>query len=151
MAMVAEDQDRKPERCHFPGCGAFTRTGLLCPEHQEIAQQFETELTGVATPERIPLAELSVDRRFQRPPVEHHISKIALNFNERYLGRLLVSRRSDERVAAGEDRYAILDGQQRWNALLRMRFAWAPCDVLTGLSLEQEILTFCVHNRERKW
>jgi hypothetical protein len=144
MAIVA-DTDVRPERCRV--CGALTRTGLLCPEHREEAEKFDAELRGVSTFERIPTSELMVDERFQRDIVEGTVKKIVLNFNEYDLGLLAVSRRDGKRLKEG--RNALLDGQQRWTALLRLKYAWAPCEVLTGLSLEQEIMIFCVRNEWR--
>jgi hypothetical protein len=146
MAIVANSES-SGERCRYPGCGAFTRTGLLCPEHLDEANKFTQELKGVSQSRRIDLFELMVDTRFQREPHEGRIESIRRNFNEYDLGFLVASERTADRL--GEGHYALLDGQQRWNALLRLGFKWAPCEVIQGLTLEQEIMVFCVRNKDR--
>lgn len=135
MAMVAERENR----CAV--CGAVTRGDLLCPEHQEASREFTLHLKKLAKPEMIATSALTVDHRYQRAINETRIRSILMNFNEMKLGRLIVSRRARENV--------LLDGQQRWVALVRMGFAEAPCDVLEGLTLEQEILTFVGLNEDR--
>ena len=42
-----------------------------------------------------------------------------------------------------DGRYAILDGHQRWNLLLRMGYTEAECVVHTGLSYSEEARLFC--------
>lgn len=122
-------------------CGAVVLEGMLCPLHREEAETFTHHLRQIAKYEMIRTVSLNVDYRFQRPVNETRVRDIVLNFNELDLGTLTVSRRAHEIV--------ILDGQQRWTALVRMGFAEAPCEVLESLTLEQEILTFVIRNEHR--
>lgn len=135
MGMVAEVQ-----RCVV--CGAVTREGLLCPNHREEAEAYNAHLRGVSKYETLRTSTLTVDRRFQRPLNERLIKEITLDFNEYDLGTLTVSRRAHEQV--------LLDGQQRWTALVRLGFAEAPCEVLERLSFEQETMIFVVRNEHRR-
>lgn len=133
MAIVAVSH------CHI--CDAVTAGDLLCPLHQEAAEQFTHHLRGVSKFEQVRTANLTVDHRFQRPLNEPLVRKIIVNFNEYDLGHLTVSRRAHESV--------LLDGQQRWTALIRMGFVEAPCEVFEGLTYEQEVMIFVVRNRDR--
>src|SRR5262249_29414170 len=137
MAMIAESRE---DRCRI--CGAVTREGLLCAQHRDAAEQFNHHLRGVSKFERIATSSLTVDPNFQRDAVEDEVQDIVLNFNEYDLGFLTVSRRAHENV--------LLDGQQRWTALLRLGIAEAPCEVMEGLTEEQEIMIFVVRNEKRR-
>lgn len=142
MAVTIVSTDGGPsfeEHCAI--CGALALNSFLCPIHQEEAKEFSHSLRGVSKYERISTSALTVDHRFQRPVNERRVRNIILNFNEFDLGLLLVSRRSHAN--------SVLDGQQRLTALLRMGFSWAPCEVLEGLTYEQEIMIFVVRNAER--
>lgn len=123
-------------------CGAVTTGDLLCPIHKEVAESFSHHLRGVSKFEHIATSKLTVDHRFQRGIIEDEVRDIILNFNEHDLGVLLVSRRAHENV--------LIDGQQRWTALVRMGYAEAPCEVLEGLTLEQEIMIFVTRNEKRR-
>src|SRR6266699_1521221 len=115
---------------------------VLCPEHREAASTFTNKLHMVSKSVMIRTELLSVDYRYQRPTNERRVRQIIQEFNELDLGRLTVSRRTNEQIV-------IIDGQQRWTALMRMGIAEAPCEVLEGLTLEQEIMTFVVRNDDR--
>lgn len=133
--MVAEER-----RCLI--CGAVTQEGdLLCVVHREESKSFSHHLKRRAKVETIGTDKLGVDYSYQRPVNENRVKDIILNFNELDLGVLTVSRRANEIV--------IIDGQQRWTALMRMGFAEVNCEVLEGLTLEQEIMTFVVRNDSR--
>jgi len=114
---------------------------MLCALHIEEARTFNVHLKGVSKYERLPLASLSVDRRFQRRRNDRIINNIKQQFNEYALGTLSVSRRAHENT--------LLDGQQRATALLEMSFAEAPCEVLEGLTFEQEVMIFVIRNQDR--
>jgi hypothetical protein len=134
--MVAED---RIYACRI--CGQATRNSMLCPAHQIEAASFSHHLRKLSKVEYISTAALMVDPNFQRPLSERRVAEIVLKFNELDLGFLTVSRRARENV--------LLDGQHRWTALLRMGYAEAPCEVLEGLTREQEIMIFVIRNEER--
>lgn len=143
MAVTIVSTDSGPsfeEHCAI--CGALALNAFLCPIHQEEAKEFNHSLRGVSKYDRVSTSALSIDRRFQRPVNEATVKDITLNFNEYDLGLLTVSRRAREN--------SVLDGQQRLTALLRMSYAWAPCEILEGLNFEQEIMIFVVRNERRK-
>lgn len=122
-------------------CEVVIQEGMLCPVHREEAAAFTHHLRKIAKYEMMRTDALTVDYRFQRPINENRVRQIILNFNELDLGTLTVSRRKNESI--------ILDGQQRWTALVRMGFAEAPCEVLESLTFEQEVMTFVVRNEGR--
>jgi hypothetical protein len=136
VAIVAESGEG--QRCVV--CAQWTRTGLLCPVHLEQGEAYNHHLRRVAKHEMIAVTRLSVDD-YQRPLNNDKIDNIVLNFNEFDLGELAVSRRAHDNV--------IIDGQHRWAALMRMGFAEAPCEVMEGLTYEQEVMIFVVRNRDR--
>jgi hypothetical protein len=123
-------------------CDAITLGDPLCPMHRSAAEDFNRHLRGVSKFENIQVSKLTVDYRFQRDLVEDLIKSIVQDFNEYDLGVLTVSRRAHQNV--------LLDGQQRWTALVRMGFAEAPCEVLESLTLEQETLIFVIRNEKRR-
>jgi hypothetical protein len=125
-------------------CGQFTRIGLLCPIHLEQGEQYSHHLRRVAKHEMIAVTRLDI-ADYQRPLNDDKVQSIVLNFNEWDLGELCVSRRTQERIHTNY----LIDGQHRWAALMRMGFAEAPCEVLEGLSYEQEVMIFVVRNRDR--
>lgn len=139
MAQMVTESYGDERRCLV--CDAVTMGADLCPLHYEAAKEFSHHLRGLSKFDNISTAALSVDRRFQRSINEQRVRQIVQNFNELDLGLLTVSRRPRENV--------LLDGQHRWTALLRMGFAEAPCEVLEGLTLEQETMIFVVRNQER--
>lgn len=121
-------------------CGQWAPSGLLCPVHLEQGETYNHHLKRVAKHEMIAVTKLGVDD-YQRPLNDQKIQDIVLHFNEFDLGELCVSRRSHEHI--------IIDGQHRWAGLMRMGYAEAPCEVLEGLTYEQEVMIFVVRNRDR--
>jgi hypothetical protein len=95
----------------------------------------------------VELAELNwlfVDSRYQRPPQEPFVEKLANAFDETLVGVLDVSHRE------GEDRYAILDGCQRYSAMLKVAKTTAYVAVYEGMSLKDEALFFYRKNKDRR-
>lgn len=62
------------------------------------------------------------------PPL---VNAIAKKFDPRLLGVLTVSKRSDTE-------FIVIDGRERWEALLRLGVPEAPCFVLRGLTEQRE-------------
>lgn len=89
------------------------------------------------------LDDLFADEAYQRPPHEQFIRELALKFDERLVGAIDVSDR-------GKNNYAILDGQQRYEAmkLIGKSACWAA--VYMGMTLEDEASHFFHKNRDRK-
>lgn len=86
---------------------------------------------------------LFVEVGYQRPSLPAFIAEIVSDFHEELIVTLVVSQRAD-------DRYAILDGQQRWMALKELGYTDVPCIVYTGLTYEQEAARFARFNFDRK-
>lgn len=94
----------------------------------------------------IPIGNLIVDHRYQRPRKERLINKIATEFDPDAFGSLTVSERIEDGM------YAIYDGQQRYWGVKAM--GWddtqqLPCTVATGLSPEIEAVKFEKINEDR--
>src|SRR5213593_2738333 len=81
------------------------------------------------------LDELIVDPRFQRPIQRSRVERYIKQFDPKLVGLLTVSLRPN-----GKD--VILDGQHRWMTLVGRNYTEALCEVLTGLSFEQEAAIF---------
>ena len=67
---------------------------------------------------------------YQRPTKSAQVESIIENFDEARLGTLTVSRR--------DGRYYAIDGQHRLLALRTLGYTHAICEILTGLTKEQE-------------
>lgn len=92
--------------------------------------------------ELIPLKDLVVDLRYQRPVQEHFVEKLIAEFDERLVGVIDVSARED-------GTHAILDGSQRFHAMQKFKkTAW--CAVYSGMSLPDEARHFYEINRNRR-
>lgn len=81
-------------------------------------------------PVMVPLEHLRAPAwaKAPHPPL---VDTIAEKFDPRLLGFLTVSQRSDTE-------FVVIDGMDRWEALLRLRAPEAPCFVLTGLTEKRE-------------
>lgn len=91
----------------------------------------------------IPLGDLSVDHRYQVPISKHRVAEIKREFDPLYMPPLTVSLRHDGKMP-------ILDGQHRREALVELGFESATCEVLEGLTYEQEAQIFAVRNQKRR-
>lgn len=87
----------------------------------------------------IAVTEMFVDTRYQRT-VQSHINKIAKNWNDNKCAILQVSYRSDM------DKYAIIDGQNRWQAAQKAGITHLLCQVYEGLSIKEEAKIFAEQN-----
>lgn len=89
--------------------------------------------------------DLDVDPRVQRKPLPGWIKKLRDNMDLDALGTLTISCREDESLI-------ILDGQNRWRALLDLEMGdWeVDCKVYYGLSFETECRLFRHLNKERQ-
>jgi len=67
---------------------------------------------------------------YQRPTNTARVNSIAQSFDEAKLGTLTVSHR--------DGRYFVIDGQHRLSALRALQYTHAACEILTGLTHEQE-------------
>lgn len=93
--------------------------------------------------ELIPLEYLLVDHDYQRPPNWGWVRKTAATYDESLVGTIDVARRSPSR-------FAILDGQGRYEAtkLVGKKTIWAS--VYAGLDRQSEARFFLHKNRDRK-
>lgn len=95
----------------------------------------------------VPVEELSVDPRIQRPLDLNRVREVFREFTPAGLGVLIVSYR-------GDGSYVVLDGQHRLEVLRRKLPEGGPvevpCKVFEGLTYEQEALLFLVANNTRK-
>src|SRR5215831_17846817 len=94
------------------------------------------------TAELLPIKDLFVDLRYQRPPQEVFVEKMIQEFDETLVGMLDVSERKD-------GTHAILDGAQRYQAVQKFKNA-VYCAVYTGMSLSDEAMFFYRKNKNRR-
>lgn len=87
----------------------------------------------------LPLELLFVDMSYQRPS-HTKVKKIAAEFDLNKCGMILVSYRSDTGL------FAIIDGSHRFEAARLIGMQTMVCQILTGLSVEQEALVFAAQN-----
>jgi hypothetical protein len=78
----------------------------------------------------VPLEHLRA-AKWAKEPHPPLVKTIAERFDPRLLGVLLVSKRSDTE-------FVVIDGRERWEALLRLGIPEAPCFVLRGLTEKRE-------------
>ena len=90
----------------------------------------------------LPMGLLFVDTTYQRP-ARHKVQKIASEFNDDKCGFLLVSYRETD------SRFAIIDGGNRFEAAKLIGKTALPCQILTGLSVEEEAAVFAAQNDNR--
>lgn len=91
---------------------------------------------------RVPLKDLVVDERYQRPLDEKRVQKMADKFDDRLLGVLEISQRNAKA--------AVFDGQHRLAALKELARPDAPCLIHQGLSPQEEADLFIAHQSQRK-
>lgn len=90
----------------------------------------------------LPLSVLCVDYSYQRYS-RTKVKEIAKDFDHNKCGFLLVSYRENE------SRFAIIDGGHRFEAATLIGLASLPCQILTGLSVEDEAAVFAAQNDNR--
>lgn len=98
----------------------------------------------MASYKRVPVGDLYVDERYQRPLDKAHVKRISKGFDDRLVGTLEVSQRN------GTGSYAVFDGQHRLEAAKLAKIAALPCLVHKGLTPEEEAGLFVALQRQRK-
>jgi hypothetical protein len=96
----------------------------------------------------LPLDEMFADQVYQRPEHEPFIREMIIGFDERLVGAIDVAQRSGTRKKS--ERYAILDGQQRWSTMKQVGKKTCWCAVYNGMTLPDEASFFYHKNRDRK-
>lgn len=95
----------------------------------------------------LPAANLFADPTYQRPVDEARARKMAKEWDRRLAGVIEVSDRGEHAAP----RYAVIDGQHRWAATLRLDdTAMIVATVHEGLTVADEAKLFDRLNRERK-
>jgi hypothetical protein len=89
----------------------------------------------------LPLANIEPSN-YQRPTNPKQVDNIVQYFDEAKLGTMTVSKR--------DNKTAIIDGAHRLAALRRLEYTHAVCEVLTGLTLEQEAEYFAKQGQDKR-
>ncbi|MCL2509214.1 MAG: hypothetical protein FWF05_08570 [Oscillospiraceae bacterium] len=90
----------------------------------------------------IALADMEPDSGYQRTTNPAQVANIVKRFDETKLGTITVSERGGK--------YHIIDGSHRTKALRNLGYTHALCEVLTGLTYEQEAEYFCKQNQDKR-
>jgi hypothetical protein len=90
----------------------------------------------------IPLNQITIDKRYQRPLNEARLQRMVNNFQRNLLGVLVLSLRHD-------GRYYALDGQHRFRLLNKVGWTTAPSIVYENLAEAQEAMLFEQMNTQR--
>lgn len=112
-------------------------------EAPRIPQDIERQLLSI---EMVPVAQLFIDSAYQRDLDSARTKRMAADWNWLACGSLTVSLR----VIDGENKYAVIDGQQRLNAIKLQGFKEAPCRIYIDLTETQEAELFEVLNAAKK-
>lgn len=109
---------------------------------REILRKKRESVQGL---EQIRVDQFNIDHSYQRPVSPTMVNRIVKEFDSRLFGIVTVSRRAD-------GSYWVLDGQHRIAALIKMGKGniAVPCEVLTGLSMEDEARVFHLRNANKK-
>ena len=91
---------------------------------------------------RVPLSEMVTDSGYQRTTNPKQVKNITNGFDESRIGILTVSYR--------EGKFHLIDGMHRAHAMRNLGFTHAICDVLTGLTYEQEAEKFALQNDNKR-
>jgi hypothetical protein len=110
----------------------------------EIPEEIEKQLLSI---ELLPTSSLIVDDRYQRQVDKSRVTKMTQNWNWLACGSLVVSLRNGK---DGKSEYAVLDGQQRLEAIKLLGFKEAPCRIYIDLNQEQEAELFELLNKAVK-
>ena len=87
----------------------------------------------------VPTTEMFIDTTYQRT-IQSHVTKIAKNWDSNKCGILQVSYRSDI------DKYAIIDGQNRWEAAIKAGVTHLLCQIYENLTIKEEAKIFSEQN-----
>ena len=79
---------------------------------------------------------------YQRATNPTQVENIIKNFDEAKLGTLTVSSR--------DGKYFTVDGAHRLSALRTLKYTHALCEILTGLTHEQEVFYFMRQNEDKR-
>lgn len=120
LAMSAQDNDR-----------------IIAETMLQNAKEFGGVKVGL-----LPVSLLFVDHTYQRP-AQSKVKKIAQQWDDNKAGFLLVSYRETDA------RFAIIDGGNRFEAAKLIGKTNLACQILTGISIEQEALVFAAQNENR--
>lgn len=109
---------------------------------REILRKKRDSVQGL---EQIRVDQFNIDHSYQRPISPTMVNRIIKAFDSRLFGIVTASRRAD-------GSYWVLDGQHRIAALIKMGKGniAVPCEVLTGLSMEDEARVFHLRNANKK-
>lgn len=115
------------------------------PTAYDLREMVRRKRESVQGLEQIRVDQLGIDHSYQRPVSPTMVNKIVKGFDSRLFGIITVARRAD-------GTYWVLDGQHRVAALVKMGKGniAVPCEVLTGLSLEDEAMVFHLRNANKK-
>ena len=92
--------------------------------------------------ELVALADMELVSGYQRSTNSRQVERIINRFDETKLGTLIVSARGGQ--------YHVVDGAHRCRALRKLGYTHALCEVLTGLSYEQETEFFRRQNEDKR-
>lgn len=87
----------------------------------------------------VPVTEMFIDTTYQRT-IQSHVNKIAKNWDNNKCAILQVSYRPDM------DKYAIIDGQNRWTAAQKAGVTHLLCQIYENLTLKEEAKIFAEQN-----
>lgn len=87
----------------------------------------------------ISLEDIGIDKRYQREPTVSRSKQISKSFDKQAAGRLVVNMREDGTLW-------LIDGQHRRLAMMMAGIKEWSCDVLYGLTIEEEAKLFAVRN-----
>lgn len=87
----------------------------------------------------VPVTEMFIDGTYQRT-IQNKVSKIANNWDNDKCAILQVSYRSDM------DKYAIIDGQNRWAAACKIGITHLLCQIYENLTIKEEAKIFSEQN-----
>lgn len=93
--------------------------------------------------EWVPIADIKVDLSYQRPLSKEKVQKIAANFDRSIAGLLILSMRNNG------DLYCV-DGQHRLASMQKIGEVFAKCEIIQGLTIQQEAAKFRLANTSRK-
>lgn len=87
----------------------------------------------------VPVTEMFIDGTYQRS-IQKKVNKIASNWDNNKCDILQVSYRPDL------DKYAIIDGQNRWAAAQKIGVTHLLCQIFEGLTIKEEARIFAEQN-----
>lgn len=94
--------------------------------------------------QEIPIEYLRIDKSYQRPVNTNKINRLKKRYDPCAVGTLIVNQRNIE-----EQVYYIIDGQHRYAMGKLLKFCTFDCEVIQGLSPEEEAKLFLELNSNR--